>query len=231
MDATPQASFIPKAAMDSRSGASGAFVSLALLIAIFLFVASCVAAGAAFTYQRFLEGKITEDKTSLETAKTQFDPSTIQELVRTDLRINNAKTLLTNHVAPSALFSFLANNTLSSVQFSNFDYTLSENGAATISLQGQADSFATVALQSDLFGSNKLLKDVAFSGVSVTQTGSVNFSVKATLNPQVINYKQTLTATNTAPASAAVQPVATTTPGVGSPGASTTSALPGIMPK
>ena len=60
-------------------------------------------------------------------------------------------------------------------------------------MDGVADSFSTVALQSDQFDGNKLLKDVDFTGItSEPTTGRVQFSVSATVDPSVFSYTSTL---------------------------------------
>ena len=158
-----------------------------------MFVSSLVAAGGAFFYKQWLGTSLAQKMESLQKIQGAFDPNSIQDLLRIDARINNANTLLQKHVAPSAIFDFIASQTLQAVQLNSFSYSLQTDGGASIGVTGQAADFATVALQSDQFGNNKLLKNVVFSGISQDpKTRVVSFSMSAVLNASVINYKKTL---------------------------------------
>lgn len=195
MDPQAPTSFIPKKSLDSSSTQRGsAFGSLMLLIGIFIFTVSLLAAGGAFAYQGFLTKSIVDADASLQKAQEAFDLSTIQDLIRIDSRIKNARVLLQKHTAPSAVFAFLSDQTLQTVQFDSFEYTLQDDGSAAISLSGRGNSFASVALQSDQFGANKLLKDVVFSGIKVEAGNTVTFTVVATVDPALINYGKHLSA-------------------------------------
>ena len=100
--------------------------------------------------------------------------------------------MLNKHIAPSALFSFLSQQTLEKVSFKTFSYAVQTDGSAKITLAGTADSFSTVALQSDQFGSSKVLKDVVFSGIAVATDGSVDFTVSATVDQSLLSYAASL---------------------------------------
>src|SRR6185369_14551368 len=96
MDPTVPNSFIPKKNLEgdyarrARGGATG----LILLLAILFFIASLVAAGVVFAYKNILIQSITNKSKSLELNEKAYDPGVIQELLRTDVRINQAQKLL-----------------------------------------------------------------------------------------------------------------------------------------
>ncbi|MDE1924827.1 MAG: hypothetical protein KGH79_01445 [Patescibacteria group bacterium] len=211
MDPQVQASFIPKKPLDTGVRSRGAGFGLLFLISLLVFIASIVAAGSVFLYQQYLTKAIADKSHSLTLAEGAFDPSVIEDLLRLDSRINNANSLLSKHVAPSALFDFLSQQTLQNVSFSSFGYSLQNDGSATLTLTGEADSFSTVALQSDQFGASQTLKNVVFSNISVGQTGKITFSVSAVVVPALLRYSGSLSgaANITQPASASQ---ATTTP-------------------
>ena len=154
---------------------------------------SLLSAGAAFGYQQLLNKSIAGKDKSLRMAEGAFNAGTIQDLIRTENRLIQAGSLLQKHVSPSAIFSFLSTITLERVQLTSFDMTLNKDGGAMLSLGGIADSFSSVALQSDQFGATKVLKDVIVSGVSVGEFGKVSFSVNATIDPSLILYSRNLT--------------------------------------
>jgi hypothetical protein len=214
MDPQVQASFIPKKSLDMATRRGGGFGGLVFLIALLIFVASLVAAGSVFAYTKYLNNAIVSKSASLTAAEGAYDPGTIQDLVRIDNRLTQANILLHKHIASSGVFAFLSNQTLPNVSFGTFDYELGTDGSAKISMVGVADNFSTVALQSDQFDGNKLLKNVDFSNItSDPQTGQVRFSVSATVDPSVLSYVSLLGA-GAAPAtdsSAAQTAPATTT--------------------
>lgn len=213
MDPQVSTSFIPKKNLDngvSRAHNAAGATGLVLLISILIFVASLVAAGGVFLYKGILAQSISGMSEMLKKNEDAYDFPLIQEFMRTDARIREAQTLLSKHIAPSAIFSFLSMQTLKKVQFVSFDYSLKADGTINLELKGIADSFSTIALQSDQFGANKLLKDVVFSGVSADpQSSKVAFSVSANMVPSVILYSSVLAASaggapaETAPAESA----------------------------
>ena len=225
MDQSAPSSFIPKRPLGIAEHSDGGVASLALLVALLLFIPSILAAGGVLAYQQFLTNAIAQKSDSLAKAEAAFDPSTIQDLERLDARIKSAEGLLKSHVAPTALFDFLSAQTLTSVQLTSFDYSLNQDGSADISVKGQGNSFASVALQSDQFGASKVLKDLVFSDVTVGQAGGVSFSVKATVDASLFNYANGLTSspaasnTATSPNTPAVAPSA---PATVTPASSTT---------
>ncbi|MBY0473096.1 hypothetical protein K2Q00_02305 [Patescibacteria group bacterium] len=187
-------SFIPKKPLDSTTTyrESGSFGFL-FFIALFIFIASIVAAAGVFGYETFLNTSISSKQASLQKEEAAFDPEQINQLIRLDSRINNVKTLLGNHIAPSAIFAFLSQQTLQNVQLTGFQYSLNKDGTASIVLSGIADTFASVALQSDQFNAaNQVLKDVVFSGVDNSGAKSVKFSVTANVASSLINYTKNL---------------------------------------
>ncbi len=204
MDNPLQPSFIPKKPLSGPSvrSSGAAFGMFFVLVATLIFVASLFAAGGAFVFKGFLHSSIASKSDTLQKAEAAFDPSTIQDLVRLDARINNAESLLQKHITALSIFNFFAQQTLQNVQFTGFTYELQENGSAQVSLTGISDGFATVALQSDQFGASKVLKNVVFSNIVVNATGRIGFNVKADLDPSLLSYAKNLTAAPVPPPAA-----------------------------
>jgi hypothetical protein len=196
MDPQAGASFIPKKPLGpERHSTAGLFV----LLSIFLFVLSLVAAAGVFGYEKFLTNSIANKDASLKHAESAFELDTIQTLERTDSRLTHAHELLVKHIAPSGLFDLLAGVALENVQFTNFSYLANADGTVSITLAGVGDSFSTVALQSDQFGANKYLRDVVFSGVAVDNKGNVSFSVAAKVDPSITSYIKRLASDSATP--------------------------------
>ena len=212
MDPQVQASFIPKKPLTQERGSRGGFSGLIFLVALLIFITSIVAAGAAFLYQGYLQTSLNSKKDSLDKYQAAFDLPTIQALVRFDSRINEAKAVLAKHVAPSGIFYFLSQQTLVNVQLRDFSYTLGPDGSVAIQMSGVADSFSTVALQSDQFGASKALKDVVFSGIAVETGGKVSFHVAATVDPSLVLYSKSLGATQSLSPNTGTSTATTTKP-------------------
>lgn len=210
MDPQVQASFIPKKPLTPERGGRGGAYGLIFLVALLIFITSIVAAGAAFAYTGYLNASLSSKKASLQKYQDAYDLSTIQTLVRFDSRINQARSILAKHVAPSAIFFFLSQQTLAKVQLSEFTYEIGTDGTPKISMTGLADSFSTVALQSDQFGASKALKNVIFSNIDINTTGQVAFQVTADVDPALVLYSKNLSVD---PATALPQDTGTTTVG------------------
>lgn len=221
MDPQAGASFIPKKPLvETRSGGGGIFFSLALL----MFIASIAAAGAVFGYQGYLKTTIASKDESLKRTEGAFDADAIETLVRTDRRIEEVQGLLSKHNAPSAIFALLGELTLTSVRYDTFNFTLDEGGAASIKLTGIADSFSSVALQSDQFGASKHLSDVVFSDITINAIGRVTFTIDATVSAATISYARQLREPLVLPQSSSEAPLPTTPQATStSPNATTTT--------
>lgn len=186
-------SFIPKRTLKTESAKpkkNRAAMSLLVLIALVLFFGSIVLALTAFLYQGLLARGIEDRQGELERARAALDPSLLEELKRLDQRIESAKTILAEHTAPSQIFLFLEQVTLKSVRFRSLDYEAISSDNVTISMLGQAKSFAAVALQSDEFGKNTIIQNPVFSNLDLDELGNVVFNFTASINPQLLTYSK-----------------------------------------
>lgn len=200
-----QPSFIPKKPITTGPvhGSSATLGIFIFFIAMLIFIGSLVAAIAAFGYQGFLHKSIADKSDSLQKAEAAFDPSTIQQLRRLDARMTNVESLLQKHSTTLALFGFLSQQTLVNVQFTSFSFELQPDGTGMLSLDGVANNFSTIALQSDQFNAaSTVLKDVVFSGIKVGSANSVQFNVKATVDPTLLSYSKALSGGSTPGATA-----------------------------
>lgn len=190
MDPQVPTSFIPKKPLvGERRGGGG----IATLVAILLFVASLLAAGGTFVYGAYIDRAIAGKKDSLEKAEGAFDIRSIQDLQRLDVRLGEAEQLIQGHVAPSGLFTFLSSATLERVQFTSFSLEVGAD-AGHLTMAGAADSFSSLALQSDQFSVAKVLRNVIFSGIATDSSGRIIFSVSADVDPSLMNYAQNIAA-------------------------------------
>ena len=186
------ASFIPKKPLTAGTEPRSAASSLLMLAALLLFVASLLAAGGVFGYERLLKASIAEKDESLARAEGAFDTASIQDLVRLDDRMSESERLFAAHVAPSSVFDLLSTLALERVQFTGFEYVLRGDGSASVTLMGRADSFSSLALQSDELGASKALRNVIFSGINIDVGGGVVFTVDAVVQQPYLSYAKYL---------------------------------------
>lgn len=216
-----QTSFIPKKTFDvgappaaSSKSSIGGLISF---IAFLMLLIAVVGSVGVFLYERFLISSIESKKASLEKARAAFEPELIRELSRLDAKLRISQSLLDSHVAPSGILDLLEDLTLQTVRFTNLGYTIGEQGVQ-LSLQGEALSFSSVALQSDEFGKSRSLMNPVFSGLTLDDRGNVKFTVSVLVDPKVISYRERAARGGTAlfdvdetMAAAAVAGAATTT--------------------
>lgn len=185
-------SFIPKKALatatnlqkKSGGGSFGVIMLLTLIIALGAVILSV----GVFLYQQILETSITRKVNTLERARAAFEPALIQELVRIDTRLEAAETILNRHITPSVLFEFIEGLTLKSVQFQDFNLTRISDDKISISMKGIAKDFRGVALQADIFGKSKFIREPIFSNLNLNQEGKAVFSLSAFVDPSFINF-------------------------------------------
>jgi hypothetical protein len=221
MDVKPQTSFIPKKPLTpiaSVSHSSSVSFSFFGLIAILIFAISILSAGGVMAWKYILEKKQVGYIADLEAAKEAFDPALIQELKSVSMKLTTAKELLNSHAAVSEFFSVLGDATLKSVRFKNFRFSNSGKDLK-VTMSGEAESFSSIAKQSDVFGANKKLKDPILSSLALEQNGNVSFDFTAAVEPAILSYSKSVIKAATASSSAQSGATGTT----GAP-ATTTSA-------
>lgn len=194
MEQNTHTSFIPKKSLSiasqKQSGRkSRSNVGIVFLLTLIIFVGAIATSVGVFLYQQFLLQSIEKKKASLELARAEFEPALIEEMGRLDTRILSAKDILSEHKAASSFFNLLEDNTLVSIQFENLDYKTDETGRVKISMKGMASNFSSVALQSDIFGGNKFIKEPIFSNLNLDNKGSVVFDFSAFIDPRLISYE------------------------------------------
>ncbi len=219
MDKEFQTSFVPKkpiiekaATAHSGGGLSGAFN----LIALIIFIASILAAGATYFYRGSLIDRVAEYKVSLERARGAFEPSLITELQVLDKRMRAATEILDNHVVVSPIFALIGEITLPTVRYSDFSYEFNEENKNLVDviMTGEAKGYNYIALQADLFGDDKFIKNPIFSDFTLDQNGNVDFALTFSVDKSLVLYESYLEreASLAGEAEAAIVPTVETTP-------------------
>lgn len=198
MDTKFQTSFIPKKAMAPGSVDRPKSVSIALLISIIIFVITLAAAGAVFGYKRVLVQRIDTMNKKLAEAKNSFEPEFVEKLNRLNKRIESAKRIIDAHTAVSPILDMLENDTLATVKFDTFSYEMKDTGQSSVVMSGQAKTYSSIALQSDIFGRNeypeRYIKNPVFSDLNPDQSGNIIFKFNASLDGALVSYKNAVAA-------------------------------------
>ncbi len=188
METKFQTSFIPKTSLDPVASGQKKPLGLLTFIATIIFFISVLVGGGTFGWGKYLEGQKAKMKHDLDANIKAFEPKTLQEYVRLNTRLNASQQLLSKHVAVSYIFDFLSENSLQSVAFSDFKYSISPDGSAKLALNGVAKSYNAVAFQSEVFGRERALEDPIFSNLDLDTSGNVVFNFGTNINPGFIVY-------------------------------------------
>lgn len=193
MDKEFQTSFIPKKTVIEKPKKIQSGGGVVNLIAFVLFLAALVSAGGAYLYRSSIQADIKEYKLSLQKAKNAFEPSLITELQILDKRLNAATMILDKHVAVSPIFMLLQSITLPTVRYSDFTYEIDEKtNLVNVDIKGEAKGYNYIALQADLFGKNKFIKNPIFSEFVLDQTGNIDFNLTFSVDKSLVSYESFL---------------------------------------
>ncbi len=197
----PKKSFIPVENAHSHSGNS-----FFMVFATILFIASISGAAFMFVAKTLLIRAQEQSKIALAESEKRFNVPLIEELKKANIKIDLATHLLKNHVAVSETFKIIGGLTAERVRFTSFSFSApdfssnanSDTQTFKINMKGIANSFNTVAFQSDVlgksqqYGTNKVIKNPILSDLAVDANGNVGFNFSAELTLPDISYEKGL---------------------------------------
>lgn len=212
METKFQTSFIPKKPLAvSNSGQARHSISVLLTISIIIFIISLGAAGFAYAWENILNSEQNKYKDTLAKDQDQFKTDLINTLTKANSKIDIAESLITKHLAASEIFGIIGQLTIASVQWKSFTFSAPATSGAsaggtsndiTVSMQGETDSYYSVAYQSDVFGqssklgANQVIKNPVLSNLSVGSNGKVDFSFTASVDLSKLSYTDELSGQN-----------------------------------
>lgn len=209
METKFQTSFIPKKPLPVV-GVQGANVgisshkvahsgSLFLNISILLFVISLGAGGGVYAWKTYQLSNQEYYKQQLVERQKQFNPELIQQLKLMNTKIDNAKQLLSKHMALSNIFGIISQLTIENVRFLSMDVSTvnKEEGNAgdiRVSLSGYGTNLSAVAFQAKVlselekYNLRNIVKNPVVSEPELDTGGAVSFDIKAVVDPSTIIY-------------------------------------------
>ncbi|MFA6269794.1 MAG: hypothetical protein WC657_01125 [Candidatus Paceibacterota bacterium] len=182
-----QSSFIPKEPVTEevfkrkKTGIAG-------VLAVSLLIASIIISIGLYVYKGMVKNEIQNLESELSTAEQNIDKKTIAEMSQFSKKLSLTKSVVLKHQVLSKFLEALASSTVSSVQFTSFDYGNMEQGKLNVSLKGKATGYASVALQEQIFSQNKYFKSLSFSNLNLTDKGLVSFDLAISVDPQISTY-------------------------------------------
>ncbi|MFA6338450.1 MAG: hypothetical protein WCW87_00075 [Candidatus Paceibacterota bacterium] len=194
MEENFKTSFIPKKPIEEKrtSVNSEGGIGLFLFLSLIVFLTILVVSGGMILWKGVLNKQITDAQDSIAKAKSEFSSELIQQLIVLDKRIELSKKLLRRHLVVSSIFDVLEKSTLQNVSFSEMGYESIGDGNISLSLRGEARDYSTIALQSDVFAQNNMIKSPIVSDLDLGSNGNVVFSFNSTLDPLLVSYEHLL---------------------------------------
>ncbi|MEK7179008.1 MAG: hypothetical protein AAB727_02005 [Patescibacteria group bacterium] len=187
-------SFIPKKPIGAAPQEEKRGINLVLFVSLVIFLGTLLVLISLFAYQVYLKQQETALADSVKRAKEAVEPALVESLERIDSRVASAEGILTNHLIVSPVLRLLQMQTLQSVAFENFNYTVEPDGSIVLRLTGEARNYSSVALQSVIFGENTFIKNALFSNFQLSTRGNVVFNFTANIDKRLVLYSSALTA-------------------------------------
>jgi hypothetical protein len=191
-----QTSFIPKTPIVSggSSFTNTPPMSLNLLttFVVSFFIISILVSGGVFGFTYYLKSQIESLNITLREAKSAFDSPQDKNILLISDQLKSIKALLTEHKVISPLFQVLEKETLPTVKWSSFMFTRDAKGAVSAVIKGEAQSYASLAQQSKILLDSQAFKGVSFDNLTLSNTGTVETTIKVIINPDIIKYTSKL---------------------------------------
>lgn len=157
-----------------------------VIVSVFIF--SVILAVGMYFYKNIISGDISSFQLQLASSAETIDKKTINELVVFNEKLRQVQSLVWKHKVISGFMSSLSSSTVSSIAFSEFNYSNITSENPKITMKGRAPSYGSIALQEKVFSQNKYWKDVVFSELSLSEEGLVTFAVTVEVDPQIVVY-------------------------------------------
>ncbi len=200
-----QSSFIPKGPATTNIGSKQVSKikerGLTSFLAAIVFFLSLAAALGAFGYKFYLNRSIGKMGAELEEARATLAAEPIDEFIQLNNRIVATGEVVAAHVMLSPFFDFLESSTVQLLRFTGATYTSTDSGPS-ITLTGASPSYATLALQADIFNKSGYFRNPVFSGLNLDERGNVTFTFTAQVDPSLLSYTRFIESSQPAPAPA-----------------------------
>lgn len=189
-----QTSFIPKKSIDNvpdRGAREVDDTNIFSLAATLIFLATALLLGGLFFYKNLVLKQLEQKGEEVNAARSAIEPEKIKEILDANARIKASVGLLENHLVTSRLLLFLGDLASKNLQFNDFNYQ-NKAGGPSITINGEAKTYNSLAFQQDVLSKNERLSQVVFSEINLNENGNVRFRVGARLDATLVSYKKLL---------------------------------------
>lgn len=186
--------FIPKKPLVQESASHGVPVSrpvgLLTTLSTLLFIVTILIGGGVYFWQSYETNNVKVLADSVSKVEKAFEPQLITQLQSLDRQLRNANALLTSHTVISPIFDLLESSTLKQVKFTKLDIAFDDKKGVSVKMSGEADSYNSIAQQSDILGANTFLTDTIFSNFFQTQKGRTAFDLSFGVKPDFVDFEK-----------------------------------------
>lgn len=191
-----QTSFIPKTPIvsggSSFSNTPPPSINILSAFVVSFFVISLLVSGGVFGFTYYLKSQIESLNISLREARSAFDSPQDKNILLISDQLKSIRALLTEHKVVSPLFQVMEKETLPTVKWSSFIFTRDAKGEVSAVIKGEAQSYASLAQQSKIILDSPAFKSVIFDSLTLSDTGTVQTTIKVIINPDIIKYSNKL---------------------------------------
>lgn len=197
MEPLVKPSFIPKAPLTDTSRVQK---NKSSEIITFLILILLVGTTISYMYVRIQTQKFLKIKDEyivrIEKARKEISTEFVSDIVRLQKRILNTQNLLRDHVVVSPIFFALQETTVQKIQFKDFEYTIDSNNLTgnkmvSVKINGISPDYKTIALQTDAFRQNTLIKDPIISDIKNDDISkTVGFVLEFKVDARDVSYEK-----------------------------------------
>lgn len=113
-------------------------------------------------------------------------PELLDQIASLEIRLKNARVLLTNHPFASNVLRVLEQDAHPQVRFSNFSFG---RDGLKADMSGEAASYRVLARQIGIFEQDPQIQKVDFGGLSTTGEGLVGFKLSLVFRPSLLQLR------------------------------------------
>lgn len=159
-------------------------------VAVFIFIVSIISSAGLFIYKKIVLSEVGNLGSQLASAEASLDRKSINQILLFESKLKSIKEITNNHVAISEYFKMLERNTVKELQFTSLRYNAPPGSNISINMNGKAKSYATVALEENVFKKDPNTLSINFNNLKLNKKdGTVSFTMSGEFKNDLIKFK------------------------------------------
>jgi hypothetical protein len=163
-------------------------LNLLSVVALICFFGALMLSVGVFVLKQSHEQLLESKKQELAAKRSFYKQDDIDAIRALDDRMNAAEYLLDGHISPTVLLDVLERTTQEEIQYRTFEFARRPSGNVSVSMQGVAPRFNTIARQAQRYADESIFRHVIFSGLDKPSPQFVSFNVDADITKSAIAY-------------------------------------------